>query len=307
MNKFSFFSHHRLSDHIYIIRESFGFDKNLPNSYFFLGVVIGKDKVAIFDAGNGATNGLREYIETNIPETREKPMVCFLSHNHLDHIGACMMFDERYMHKDDINEDEIEWATNLDRHFLSPDSDMAAFCQHNLDVMEFVAENYYKVLPTANDFIPVEDGDLFDIGGITIEAIHTPGHSRGSCCYYLREDHFIFAGDAITPNGMIPSPVKVGDESETIWYLKRVKEKCAPDSLILDGHNFLNGMLLIDKLIEGFKEVFEGRNLQNDFIAPPGQFIYKDEKHSHPRVPGVIQMRHIYKDINVNYRVKTQV
>ena len=33
----------------------------------------------------------------------------------------------------------------------------------------------------------VADGDMFSIAGVNLEALHTPGHSPGSTCYYSEE------------------------------------------------------------------------------------------------------------------------
>jgi len=58
--------------------------------------------------------------------------------------------------------------------------------------------------PTANtDFesIIAEDGQVFNLGNITIEAIHTPGHTLESTCYLLRDEngveHSLFTGDTL--------------------------------------------------------------------------------------------------------------
>ena len=46
-----------------------------------------------------------------------------------------------------------------------------------------------------------KDGEIFSIGDITIEAIHTPGHTIESTCYLLRNEnqkpHCIFTGDTL--------------------------------------------------------------------------------------------------------------
>ncbi len=305
MNEFSFFSHHRINDHTYLIRESFGYHKDLPNSYFFIGVVIGRDKVAVIDSGNGATGGLRRYIEEKIlGGNNDKPIINLLTHNHLDHIGGCMMFDERYLHTDDIVESEIAWATNLDRHFMSDLSDMAAFCQNNQEVLSYVRENYYRPRATAADFIPINDGDEIDLGGLTVQVLLMPTHTKGSCAFYVKEDHIAFSGDAITPNGSTVSREYINGESRTVYSYKRAKELWAEDSLICGGHHMPWGMDLLDKLIESSYEILEGINLRNDAIAPPSFFVYQDETHAHRIPPGVIGMRHYYKDINQGYRVK---
>jgi hydroxyacylglutathione hydrolase len=50
-------------------------------------------------------------------------------------------------------------------------------------------------------FLLAKDGQIFKIGNITIEAIHTPGHTIESTCYLLRDEngkpHCIFTGDSL--------------------------------------------------------------------------------------------------------------
>lgn len=45
------------------------------------------------------------------------------------------------------------------------------------------------------------DGELFHLGGVTIETLHTPGHTLESTCYLLRDEqgsaHCIFTGDTL--------------------------------------------------------------------------------------------------------------
>ncbi len=44
----------------------------------------------------------------------------------------------------------------------------------------------------------LRDGDQVDLGkGIRLRVVHTPGHSRGSVCYYWEEAGLAFAGDSL--------------------------------------------------------------------------------------------------------------
>ena len=58
--------------------------------------------------------------------------------------------------------------------------------------------------PTATPAFPAhiaKDGEVFQIGDITITAIHTPGHTMESTCYLLKDkdgkNHAIFTGDTL--------------------------------------------------------------------------------------------------------------
>src|SRR5947207_14046466 len=46
-----------------------------------------------------------------------------------------------------------------------------------------------------------KDGEIFKLGSLTIEVLHTPGHTLESSCYLLKDesakDHCIFTGDTL--------------------------------------------------------------------------------------------------------------
>lgn len=70
---------------------------------------------------------------------------------------------------------------------------------------------------------PVSDGEsLFGL-----EVIHTPGHSPGSACYWLREQKVLFAGDALTHwGGQLSLPMKAytTDMALAVQSVKRIAQ-----------------------------------------------------------------------------------
>lgn len=51
------------------------------------------------------------------------------------------------------------------------------------------------------DFRGVHDGLALEVGGIEIRAIHTPGHSPGSVCWFAPELNAVFSGDTLFQGG----------------------------------------------------------------------------------------------------------
>ena len=43
----------------------------------------------------------------------------------------------------------------------------------------------------------VADGEALDLGGATLEFVHTPGHTMGSLCVLHREERVLFTGDTV--------------------------------------------------------------------------------------------------------------
>ena len=55
-------------------------------------------------------------------------------------------------------------------------------------------ENYIYIHPAS--LLPLQEGAIFDLGGITLETIHVPGHTKGSCALLHRESGDLYIGDA---------------------------------------------------------------------------------------------------------------
>jgi hydroxyacylglutathione hydrolase len=50
----------------------------------------------------------------------------------------------------------------------------------------------------------LQDGDLLDLDGISMQVLHTPGHSSGSICLWLPEVGALFSADAVPIPGSMP-------------------------------------------------------------------------------------------------------
>ncbi|MGQ3411975.1 MBL fold metallo-hydrolase [Natrinema sp. LN54] len=46
---------------------------------------------------------------------------------------------------------------------------------------------------------PIEDGEILEVGGRTLETIHAPGHAAGLCCFETAGGDEAFVGDAVLP------------------------------------------------------------------------------------------------------------
>jgi glyoxylase-like metal-dependent hydrolase (beta-lactamase superfamily II) len=58
-----------------------------------------------------------------------------------------------------------------------------------------------QVYPDTKPDAPLADGDAFQVGGASLRAIHTPGHSPGSTCFLLEGEGTVFTGDTLFNGG----------------------------------------------------------------------------------------------------------
>ena len=72
---------------------------------------------------------------------------------------------------------------------------------------------------------PLVDGDTFRVGGLTVRAVHTPGHTAGHTCYLVEETRLLFTGDNAqggTSTAIDPPPR--GDMQAFLDSLERMRE-----------------------------------------------------------------------------------
>lgn len=48
----------------------------------------------------------------------------------------------------------------------------------------------------------LHDGDRFEVGDLTVEVLHTPGHSPGGISLWIAEERVVFSGDALFRAGI---------------------------------------------------------------------------------------------------------
>ena len=91
------------------------------------------------------------------------------------------------------------------------------------------------------------DGELVDLGGITLKTIHTPGHTPGHMAFFIPEHELLFSGDIdLTPFGPFYGHdfADINDFLTSIDGLSRV-----PAKSVVSGH----AGPFNDKLAERFK------------------------------------------------------
>lgn len=63
---------------------------------------------------------------------------------------------------------------------------------------------WQQVYPGTTADVEISDGDEFTVAGVTLTALHTPGHSPGSTCFHaptLGEGGVLFSGDTLFNGG----------------------------------------------------------------------------------------------------------
>ena len=145
-------------------------------------LVEGAEKCALIDTGTGVGD-LKAFIDS----LTDKPVEVILTHGHCDHAGGAAGFEKVWLHKND-------WE--LVKHHASMDmkTDYAHFTTgKELPLADFAAE---RTAP----YLPLEDGQTFDLGSVALEILPVPGHTQGMVCVLNVEERTVLFGDACNPS-----------------------------------------------------------------------------------------------------------
>lgn len=95
--------------------------------------------------------------------------------------------------------------------------------------------------PTTFEIPPCDADDLFDEGALgyvadlKVTALHTPGHTEGSTCFYLADEGVLFSGDVIFKGSTGRWDLPGGDRDQMERSLERVAALPA-DTTVYPGH-----------------------------------------------------------------------
>jgi glyoxylase-like metal-dependent hydrolase (beta-lactamase superfamily II) len=177
--------------------------KNL-NSYF----IKGESRNLLIDTGFNSNICYSALIEGlgEIGVDMNKTDI-FLTHLHSDHAGLCKRI---------ASESSNIYIGTVDKKYLEYfskgyywDDTRDKFINQGFSEDEFLRNKESNPIvkfapPSDTVYTAVEGGHVFDLGGIVLETIFTPGHTPGHMCLYDKEEKILFSGDHIifdiTPN-----------------------------------------------------------------------------------------------------------
>ncbi len=120
------------------------------------------------------------YLVSHIKDEGYKIEAVLLTHGHFDHIMGIDGFLEEFPVSVYVHEDDE-------------------------DVMKDARLNQSKTYTSGYTYSGAEylkDGQTLELAGYSFEVIHTPGHTKGGCCYYVRSENVLFSGDTLFQNSV---------------------------------------------------------------------------------------------------------
>ncbi len=82
----------------------------------------------------------------------------------------------------------------------------------------------------------VKDGDEVTFGNLTMKFIHTPGHTKGSCCILVEGN--LFTGDTLFVGAVGRTDLPGGSMKELVSSLLKLVKTLPPETVVWPGHDY---------------------------------------------------------------------
>jgi len=155
-------------------------------------------------------------VERAITQAKVTVNKIWLTHGHVDHVGGA-----------------ADLKVRLKVPIEGPHRD-------DLFLLEHVVDSAHSFgIPDASNVMPdrwLEDGDKVEVGDLTFDVLHCPGHSPGSVAYFNRVERLAIVGDVLFAGSVGRTDLPGGDHRQL---LKSIREKLLPlgdDVGIISGH-----------------------------------------------------------------------
>lgn len=137
-----------------------------------------------------------------------------LTHGHFDHI---------------MGVDELREKTGAKVYCSKKEEELLGSAELN-------AGANWGIHCTVKPDVLLEDGEELTIAGIKFKVIETPGHTKGSVCYYFEEDGILISGDTLFEGSCGRTDFPGGSAKEISNSLKNVLMKLPDDVQVYPGH-----------------------------------------------------------------------
>mgnify|MGYP000879200464 CR=1 FL=1 len=138
-----------------------------------------------------------------------------LTHGHVDHIGA---------------------AAELKKQTKAPiyvhQADASFLVDSNLNLAAFLG---WDNLSLQSDYW-LEDGQSLSFSDLTLQVLHTPGHTPGSICFYCPDQGKLFSGDTLFAGGVGRTDLPGGDYRQLQASLGKILTSLPAETIVYPGH-----------------------------------------------------------------------
>ena len=177
----------QITEGVYFIK---GQDEMIPDSHVYVVGKLDSQDLSLIDAGlMGKGNYKIQSIQNMGIELKAITRI-IMTHTHLDHIGCLAEIREQ------IPWAEL-WVHDIEAGPLEEGDERTVY---GMEMFQNMCMMQYNIKPGAFTFLAdrrLQGEENLDIGGMTWEVLHIPGHSPGSIGLYNQSEKILIPGDVV--------------------------------------------------------------------------------------------------------------
>lgn len=149
-------------------------------------------------------------------ESRElTPVMLLNTHCHIDHVLGNQLISKTFslpLHAHELEKPVLASGTTVSMMYGVP------------------------YLPSPEIEVFLNEKTPLRFSGVDIQLIHAPGHSPGSICFYVKEQHFLIGGDVLFQNSIGRTDLPLGDHATLINSIRSKIYTLPDETKVYAGH-----------------------------------------------------------------------
>ncbi len=180
---------------------------NRTNCYFLYRA--GEADCVIIDPGDAG-----DYVYNGLKDKGFIVKAIMLTHGHFDHI---------------LGVKKLKQLAECDLYAYEEEKDLLANSRMN------ISEQFGRPQELIADYW-LRDSETVNLCDITIKCIHTPGHTQGSCAFYVEEAGILVSGDTLFQGSIGRTDFPTGSERKLFDSVKEKLFVLPDDTKVYPGH-----------------------------------------------------------------------
>ena len=199
----------------------------------------GQQACTVVDPGMSSPEGM-EQLQRFFKDHGLTPDAILLTHGHFDHFWGVAKLLAVYHVPVYLHPLDVDTMNNVTGSAHATPS--FSFLQHNFNTVD------------------IADGDVITSAGTAWKVIHTPGHSRGSVCYYSAQNSLLLSGDTLFAGSIGRTDLYGGDYDELMKSIKERLLNLPGETDVIPGHGQPTSIAregMYNPFLEPFNEPYE--------------------------------------------------
>jgi Zn-dependent hydrolases, including glyoxylases len=163
----------------------------------------------IVDPGDSA-----DEIAQAVTKADSRPVAILLTHGHFDHTWAV---------------DDIRTLYDIPAYAYEDEAELLA------DSVLNHSAKYGRAYTVKPEYL-LTDGEELNLAGMHIIVMHTPGHTKGCCCYYLPDEETLISGDTLFYETVGRTDLETSNNADMQKSIKDLLSKLPEEVKVYPGH-----------------------------------------------------------------------